>query len=65
MIGYLGEAIRHLVLILPRMNGYVRTLEDKNRDKDKNEINKLVSFHKDDHKLLEKHNTVCTKTEDS
>ena len=54
LIGYLGQAIRHLVLILPKMNGYVRTLEDKNRYKDKNEINKLESFRKVDHKKRKK-----------
>ena len=36
------------------MNGYVRTLEDKNRYKDKNEINKLESFRKVDHKKRKK-----------
>ena len=42
------KAIRPLVLIMPKMSGYVKTfkVEDK--------INKLMSFHRDDEKLLEK-----------
>ena len=51
--GYLDKVIRPLVLILPKMSGYVKTFKVKDRDKDKN--NKLMSFHIDDAKLLEKY----------
>ena len=46
MIGYLDKDIRPLVLIIPKMSGYVKTF--KNED----EINKLMSFRIDDDKLL-------------
>ena len=41
--------MKPLVLIMPKMSGYVKTfkVEDK--------INKLVSFHNDDEKLLQKY----------
>ena len=43
-----NKARRPLVLIMPKMSGYVKTfkVEDK--------VNKLTSFHIDDEKLLEK-----------
>ena len=49
------KAIRPLVLIMPKMSGYVKTfkVEDK--------INKLMSFRIDDEKLLEKYKAICTK----
>ena len=50
MIGYLDEVMRPLVLILPKMSGYVKTFEKKN--------NKLIYFCIDDDKLLEKHKTI-------
>ena len=56
MIGYLDEVMRPLVLILPKMSGYVKTFEEKN--------NKLIYFCIDDDKLLEKHKTILTKIED-
>ena len=43
------KAIRPLVLIMPKMSGYVKTFKVKDGDKDKN--NKLMSFHIDDEKL--------------
>ena len=48
LIGYLNKAIRPLVLIIPKMSGYVKTfkVEDK--------INKLMSFRITDEKLLGK-----------
>ena len=52
MIGYLDKVIRPLVLMMPKMSGYVKTFKVKDVDKDKN--NKLMSFHIDDEKLLEK-----------
>ena len=56
-IGYLDKDIRPLVLIMPKMRGYVKTfkVEDK--------INKLISFHIDDEKLLEKYKTTWIKIE--
>ena len=51
MIGYWNKAIRPLVLIMPKLSGYVMTSKVKDGDKDKN--NKLMSFLIDDKKLLE------------
>ena len=51
--GYLDKIKRHLVFILPKMSGYVKTFKVKDGDKDKN--NKLMSFRIDDVKLLEKY----------
>ena len=45
MTGYLDNVIRPLVLILSKMSGYVKTFKDKS--KDKNENNKLMSLHID------------------
>ena len=45
------KAIRPLVLIMPKMSGYVKTFKVKEGDKDKN--NKLMSLGIDDEKLLE------------
>ena len=42
MIGYSDEVRQPLVLILPKMSGYVKTFKVKNGDKDKN--NKLISY---------------------
>ena len=47
LIGYLDEVIRLLLLILPKMNGYVKNFKDKN--------SKFISLHIDDDKLLEKY----------
>ena len=52
LIGYLDKAIRPLVLIMPKMSGYVQIFKVKDGNKDKN--NKLMSFRTDDEKLLEK-----------
>ena len=60
-IGYLNKATRPLVLIMPKMSGYVKTIKVKERDKDKNE--KLMSFHIDDEKLVEKYKAIWTKIE--
>ena len=49
LIGYLDKAIRPLVLIMPKMSGYVKTFKVKEGDKDK-----LMSFRIDNEKLLEK-----------
>ena len=44
MIGYLDKFIKPLLLILPKMRGYVKTFKIKDGDKD----NKLMSFRIDD-----------------
>ena len=54
--------IRPLVLVLPKMSGYVKTFKVK--DGDKIENNQLISFHTDDEKLLEKYKSIGTKIED-
>ena len=46
------KTIRQLVLIMPKISGYVKTFKVKEGNKDK--INKLISFHIDDEKSLEK-----------
>ena len=51
MIGNLDKVIRPLVLILIKLNGYVKIFKVKVADKDKN--NKLLSFHIDVGNLLE------------
>ena len=56
LIGYLGEAIKPYVLILPKIHGYVETFKDKGEDKNKS--NKLMLLRIDDEKLLEKHKTI-------
>ena len=61
MIGYLDKAIRPIVFIMPKMSGYVKTFKIKEKDKDKN--NKLMSFRKDDEKILEKYKAIWTKIE--
>ena len=58
LIGYLDKDVTPLVLIMPKMNRYVKTfkVEDKK--------NKLMSFHIGDEKLLEKYKAIWTKIED-
>ena len=46
LIGYLGNVIRPLVLVLPKISGYVKTFKIKQRDRVKN--NKLMHLHIDD-----------------
>ena len=59
MIGIkFDKAIRLLVLIMPKMSGYVKAF--KGEDK----INKLMSFRIDDEKLLEKYKAIWIKIED-
>ena len=58
MFEYLDEDIKPLVLILPKMSGYVETFKVEDR------INKLLSFRIDDEKLLEKYEAIWTKIED-
>ena len=56
--GYLDKALRPLVLIMPKMSGFVKTFKVKERG------NKLMPFHIDDEKLLEKYKANWTKIED-
>ena len=58
LIGYLHKDIRPLILIMPKMCGYVKTSKDKEGG------NKSMYFHIDDEKLLEKHKAVWNKIED-
>ena len=58
LIGCSDKDIRPLVLVMPKMSGYIKTfkVEDKN--------SKLMSSHIDDAKLLEKYKAIWTKIED-
>ena len=56
---YLDNVIRRLVLILPKMSGYIKTFKVKDGNKDKN--NKLMSFCMNDEQLLEKYKAFWTK----
>ena len=62
LIDYLDKVTSSLVLILPKMSGYVKTFKVKNGDKGKN--GKLMSFRINDEKLLEKYKTIWPKIED-
>ena len=62
MLGYLGDVIRPLFLLLSKMSRYVKTFKDKSRN---NKNNKLMMFLRiNDNKLLEKYKTIWTKVED-
>ena len=56
------KPIRRLALIMPKMSRYAKAFKVKEEHKDKN--NKLMSFHIDDEKLLEKYKAIWTKIED-
>ena len=60
LIGYLDKVMRPLVLIIPKISEYVKTFKVKDR-----KSNKLMSFHIDDEKLLEKYKAAWTKIEGS
>ena len=62
LIGYLDDVIMLLVLILPKMSGYVNAFKDRYEFKKKN--NDLMSLHIDDNKLSEKCKTIWTMMED-
>ena len=57
-IEYLDKTIRPLVLIMPKMSGYVKTFKVKEGN------NKLMSFRIDDEKILEKYKAIWNKIED-
>ena len=61
-MGNVDKVIRQLVLIMPKMSGYVKTFKVKEEDKDKNY--KLMSLPRDNEKLLETYKAVSTKIED-
>ena len=46
LIGYLDKVLRALVLIMPKLSGYVKTFKVKDEDKDKK--CKLMYFHIND-----------------
>ena len=52
------KAIRPLVLIMPKMSGYVKIFKVKEGN------NKLMSFRIDDENLLEKYKAIWTEIED-
>ena len=56
MTGYLDDVIRSLVLILTKINGYIKTFKD-------NDI-KLMHLLIDNDKLLQKYKTIWTKIKD-
>ena len=56
------KTIRPLVLIMPKMSGYVKTFKVK--EGDKNKSNKLMSIRVDNGKLLEKYKAIWTTIED-
>ena len=58
MIGYLDKVIIPLVLILTKMNGYVKTFKITDGDKYKN--NKLIYLRIHDDKLLGKNKSILT-----
>ena len=58
-IGYLDKVIKLLVLILPKMSGYVETFKDTKGNKDYT----LIYFCIDDVNLLEKYKTSWAKIE--
>ena len=62
MIGYLDKAIRQLVLIMPKVSGYVQTFKVKDGDKNKND--KLMYLPINDEKVSEKYKSIRTKIED-
>ena len=57
LIGYLDKAIRPLVLIMPKMSGYVKTFKVKKGN------NKLMSLPINDKKLLEMYKAIWIKIE--
>ena len=46
------------------MSGYVRTFQDKDKNKENNKKRKWVPFRIEDHKLSEKYTTVWTMIKD-
>ena len=52
------KTMRPLVLIMRKVSGYVKAFKIGNK------INKLMSFHINDEKLLEKYQAFWTKIED-
>ena len=59
MTGYLDKAGRPLVLIMSKMSGCVKTFKGEKKGN-----NKLMSFHRNDEKLLEKCKAIWAKIED-
>ena len=60
LIRYLDEVTRPLVLIMPKMSGYVKTFKVKDEDGN----NKLISFCINDKNLLEKYKTIWNEIQD-
>ena len=58
LIVYLDKVVRPLVLIMPKISGYVKTFKIEEGN------NELMSFHINDEKLLEKYKAILTKIVD-
>ena len=58
LIVYLDKVVRPLVLIMPKISGYVKTFKIEEGN------NELMSFHTNDEKLLEKYKAILTKIVD-
>ena len=58
LIVYLDKVVRPLVLIMPKISGYVKTFKIEEGN------NELMSFHINDEKLLEKYEAILTKIVD-
>ena len=58
MIGYLDKDIKPLILIMPKMSGYINIFKVENKN------NKLMSFHINDQKVLQKYKAIWNKIED-
>ena len=58
LIAHLDKTIRPLILIIPKISGYVKIFKDKNKS------NKFMSLSIDDKELLEKCETIWIKIED-
>ena len=61
-IRYLGQVIRLLVLILPKISRYVKTFKDKGQFKNKNNQLMYLVIYNDN--LVEKYETIWNKVED-
>ena len=59
LIGYSDKAIWPLVLIMPKMSGYVKTFKVEDRN------NELMPFRIDVEELLERYKSIWTRFEDS
>ena len=59
---YLDETVRLLVLIMPKVTGYINKFKVKEKDKDKS--NKLMYLSIKHQKVLQKYKAIWTKIKD-